>query len=185
MRGAERIRDPEVRALATVAATLEPEYVRCEDPWAGSPFAWIRREKSRRVGKIGEQLVSGFLAARDFDIARTGDSAADRLVNGHRVEVKFSTLWENGQYKFQQFRDQDYELAVCLGVSPFDAHCWVLTKRALRAHVIGKLGQHGGASARETAWVAVKPGAAPAWMRNAGGSLRDAVTLLRTLAARG
>ena len=31
-------------------------------------------------------------------------------------------------YKFQQLRDQNYEFAICLGISPFSAHCWVLPK---------------------------------------------------------
>jgi hypothetical protein len=45
------------------------------------------------------------------------------LINGHRVEIKFSTLWQEGIYNFQQIRDQNYEYAVCLGISPFEAHC--------------------------------------------------------------
>jgi len=178
------ISDPEVQALAAIAAILAPEYDIPNDPWAASPFGWIRLQKSRRVGKIGEQIVSGFLAARDFDIARTGDSEADRLVNGHRAEIKFSTLWGTGVYKFQQVRNQDYEFAICLGVSPFDAHCWVLPKAVLLEHVIGKLGQHSGAGGQDTAWISLKPGAPPEWMRPCGGRLRDAVAVLEKIAKR-
>ncbi len=178
------ISDPEVQALAAISALLEPTYRVDGDPWAGSPFAWIRSQKSRRVGKIGEQLVSGFLAARNFDVAHTGDSQADRLINGHRAEIKFSTLWETGVYKFQQVRNQDYEFAICLGVSPFDAHCWALPKSILLQHVIGKLGQHGGAGGQDTAWISLTPDAPQPWMKPYGGRLADAINVLSSIARR-
>ena len=40
--------DPEVRLLAAIAGTLEAEYVDTGaiDPWAGSPFAWIKLLRS-------------------------------------------------------------------------------------------------------------------------------------------
>lgn len=178
------ITDPNVQALAAISATLEPSYRLDHDAWDGSPFAWIRNQKSGRVGKIGEQIVSGFLAARDFDIAHSGDSEADRLVNGHRVEIKFSTLWKSGVYKFQQIRDQRYEFAICLGVSPFDAHCWVIPKPVLLEHVIGKLGQHGGSGGKDTAWISFRPTKVPGWLAPYGGTLGEAVRILSTLALR-
>jgi hypothetical protein len=113
-----QIKDPEVLMLATIASTLKGDYVRegPDDPWAGSPFAWIRTRPSRQVGKIGEQLVAGWCAAKGLDVTRSSHSEADRVIAGRRVEIKFSTLWESGVYKFQQLRDQDYEFAVCLGI---------------------------------------------------------------------
>jgi hypothetical protein len=89
------------------------------------------------VGKIGEQLVEVLCKAMGLDVKSSGDSEADLIIAGRRVEVKFSTLWESGHYKFQQIRDQNYEFAVCLGFSPFDVHCWVISKELLRQYVIG------------------------------------------------
>jgi len=180
---ADRIKDPEVRALAAISQGLELEFRQAgEDPWAGSPFAWIRTQSSRRRGKIGEQLLSGYLAARDFTVGPARSTDADRLVNGKLVEVKFSTLWEAGTYTFQQVRDQKYDLMVCLGISPFDAHCWVFTKSVLREHVIGRMGQHSGGKAAETAWFSLVPSEPLGWMRPCGGTLRQAITLLKRLA---
>jgi hypothetical protein len=73
---------------------------------------------------------------------------------------------------------------ICLGVSPFDAHAWVMTKAVLRETVIGLhgMGQHGGGTAAETYWISVVPSAVPEWMQPHGGSLRLAVERLRTLA---
>jgi len=82
------------------------------------------------VGVIGEKLVAGWLAAKDCDVMRSPDAEADRIINGKRAEIKFSTLWA-GFYKFQQLRDQNYEFVICLGVSPFDAHCWAIPKSVL------------------------------------------------------
>lgn len=103
------------------------------------------------------------------------------LLNGHRVEIKFSTLWEGNIYTFQQIRDQNYDYAICLGISPFEAHCWVASKAILKKHVIGHLGQHTGAGARETAWFTVNPQEPPEWLRSCGGSLEQAYAVLRSL----
>lgn len=77
------IADDEVNALAAIAAKLAPTYVDPEkDPWAGSPFAWIRTRPSRQVGKIGEQLVADWASAKGLKVTRTGDAEADRVING-------------------------------------------------------------------------------------------------------
>lgn len=189
-----KISDPEVLALATIAGTLRVEYAAEELAWAGSPFAWIKTRPSRQVGTIGERLVAGWLAAKDFDVARSPDSDADRLVNGYRAEVKFSTLWKSGIYKFQQLRDQEYAFAICLGLSPFDAHCWILPKTELIARwqasiksgkeVDGVQPQHGGSDGRDTAWLSFNPSAPPRWLARFGGPLSKAASVIRTLAPR-
>lgn len=176
------IEDPEVRFLASIAETLRGDYL-CKgksDPWQGSPFAWIRARPSRQVGKIGEQLVAGWCAAKGLDVTGSGDAEADRIIAGRRVEIKFSTLWESGVYKFQQIRDQNYEFAICLGISPFDAHCWVVSKEILRQHVIGHTPQHTGKGGTDTFWFSVDVANPPAWLSACGGRLADAYRILRT-----
>ena len=184
----ESIRDPDVIALANLSSMLKSEYSAEELQWLGSPFAWIKARPSRQVGTVGERLVAGWLASKGFDVARSPDSDADRLVNGHRVEIKFSTLWKSGIYKFQQLRNQDYEFAICLGVSPFDAHCWVLPKKEImtrwNASVIqgreveGIQPQHGGSDGRDTAWLSVFPETPPPWLAAHGGRLAQAASYL-------
>lgn len=169
--------DPEVQALAAIAATLEADYAADEVLWSGSPFAWIKARPSRQIGAIGERLVAGWLAAKEFNVARSPDSEADRLVEGMRVEVKFSTLWQNGSYKFQQLRDQNYEFAICLGISPFDAHCWILPKPVIMdrwQRRDGIYSQHGGDAGSDTAWLSVSPTSPLPWLKQYGGSLAEA-----------
>ncbi len=177
------ISDPDVRLLASIAATLKSDYVRegQYDPWLGSPFAWIRTLPSRRVGKVGEQLVAGWCAAKGLDVTASGDSEADRVIGGRRVEIKFSTLWESGAYTFQQIRDQNYECAICLGVSPFDAHCWVISKDVLRQHVVGHTPQHKGRGGTDTFWLSFPAAAPPPWLADSGGTLAKAFQVLKRI----
>jgi hypothetical protein len=179
---AEAIADPEVRILAGLSATLEADYVKPEDdPWAGSPFAWILTRPSRSRGAIGERLVAGWCATKGLDVVRSANSDADRVIHGHRVEIKFSTLWQSGVYKFQQIRDQDYDFLFCLGVAPFSAEAWVIPKDVLHRHVIGHMGQHTGASGQDTAWLSFKSGSPYDWMQPYGGALSDAWRVLESL----
>ncbi len=170
--------------MADIATALKREYVRegAVDPWADSPFYWIRTQgSSRRVGKIGEQLVSNWCAGNGLNVRLSGDSEADRIIGGRRVEIKFSTLWEGGFYKFQQLRDQNYEYAICLGISPHDAHCWVISKDMLRSHVIGHLPQHRGREGTDTFWLSVDPNHPQIWLRQCGGTLNEALQVLLTI----
>lgn len=174
-------RDPEVEVLAGLSLGMQADYVSPEtDPWLGSPFAWILSQPSRSKGAIGEKLVSGWCATKGFDVVRTGDSEADRIIEGHRVEIKFSTLWKSGQFRFQQIREQDYAFCFCVGVSPWNAQAWLLPKSVLREHVIGHMGQHMGATGTDTAWLGFQAGAPLSWMEPHGGTLAQVRDLIAT-----
>ncbi|MBI5154318.1 hypothetical protein HZA57_03690 [Candidatus Poribacteria bacterium] len=177
----KRITDPDVLTLANCSATLKCDYAADDRAWEDSPFAWIKSRPSRQVGVIGEKLVSGWLATKGFDVTRSPDSQADRLINGKRAEIKFSTLWKSGFYKFQQLRNQNYLFAICLGVSPFDAHCWVIPKVTIMEQWgagNGLESQHGGQAGTDTAWLTVSPGRAPTWLRQCGGPLGETSRLI-------
>jgi hypothetical protein len=172
-------RDSEL--LATAADFIRPEFEKDKSPWAGSRFEWVLRLPSASKGKLGKRLVNQWCALKGLTINSSPDSQADMMINGHRVEIKFSTLWETGIYKFQQIRDQNYEYAVCLGISPFEAHCWVISKKVLKQNVIGHLGQHTGSKGQETAWFPVNPQSPPDWLLPFGGTLEEAYQVLKSL----
>ena len=167
--------------------TLQADYLsEKDDTWKDSPFNWIQTGiSSRQKGTIAEKLVAGYLACKGFDVTRSPDSDADRIIGGKRAEIKMSTLWEVGLYRFQQLRDQDYEFVLCLGISPFDAHCWVVPKEVLMDSwsngAEGLSSQHGGRSGTDTAWLRVRPDHVPAWLNEWGGRLSRAVELIREI----
>lgn len=150
--------------LAGFATVLEDTYPIKVDDWPSSPFDWIRRTPSSRLGTIGEKLVTAWAEACGFDVDRAGPGC-DRLVNGYRIEIKTSTLWEAGIYTFSQIRDQNYNYCFCLGLSPLSVHTWLLPKTVLLEHVIGHTGQHTGATATETSWLRVVPEDPKPWMQ--------------------
>lgn len=178
------ISDPDVQQLVAISSALQADYTESDDSWNGSPFAWIKNRPSRQIGAIGEKLVDDWLATQNFNVTRSPDSDADRVVEGKRVEIKFSTLWKSGLYKFQQLRDQEYDFAVCLGISPFNVHCWVLEKNEIlmQWRELGNLkSQHGGESGTDTCWLAVDPDSVHPWLQPFGGSLREGLARIATL----
>jgi hypothetical protein len=167
--------------LAKAAACIKEEFEDESDPWEGSPFAWVISLPAGSKGKLGKRLIYQWAALNGLSVDRCLDSNADMLINGHRIEVKFSTLWKGGIYKFQQIRDQDYEYSICLGISPFEAHCWVISKPILKTYVIGHLGQHTGNDGKETAWITINPINQQEWIKTCGGSLNNAFAILKSL----
>lgn len=170
--------------LATASDYIRKEFVIENVDWVGSPFEWILSLSPGAKGKLGKLLVFQWCALNNLAVSHCSDSQADILINGHRVEVKFSTLWKAGFYRFQQLRDQNYEYCVCLGISPFTAHCWVLSKSVLLKYVIGHLGQHTGSSGKDTAWFPVDPESPPKWLQPYGGTLEQAFSVLRSLSSK-
>lgn len=170
--------------LASAANYIKKDFDKDRSEWHGSPFEWILNLPTGSKGSLGKRLVKQWCALKELGVDRSPDSDADMLINGHRVEIKFSTLWKAGIYKFQQIRDQNYEYGILLGVSPFEAHCWVVSKEILRKHVIGHLGQHTGLSGQETAWLTVSPQNPPEWLTKCGGKLEDAYKVLLGLSRR-
>jgi hypothetical protein len=177
----EKATTPEFDLLASAANFIRPEFEKDKSPWAGSQFEWVLRLPSASKGKLGKRLVNQWCALKGLSINNSPDSQADMLISGRRVEIKFSTLWGTNIYKFQQIRDQDYEYAVCLGISPFEAHCWVISKQILKKYVIGHMGQHTGSRGRETAWLAVNPQSPLDWLLPCGGTLEQAYKVLKSL----
>ena len=163
-----------------IKSDLEKEII----AWKDSPFEWVLKLPAGSKGKLGKHLIYQWCGVKGLSVDRCPDSEADMLINGHRVEVKFSTLWKSGIYKFQQIRNQNYEYSVCLGISPFEAHCWVISKSILKQYVIGHMGQHTGASGKETAWLTVDPHKPPDWLTPYGGTLDQAFSVLKSLSPR-
>lgn len=170
------------RLFAEIALRLQSDYTneKLEALWQESPYAWIRARPSRQKGSIGERIVEEWCEANGLDVRRTRNSQADRIIQGKLVEIKFSFLWESGTYTFQQIRDQNYDYAIFLGLSPFEVHCWIVSKEVLKQHVIGHLPQHMGQAGSDTFWVSFPPGNPPEWLADQRGTPEYCLSILRS-----
>lgn len=176
--------NPDLGLLTGIASTLESDYGGGFSAWRDSQFGWILSLPSARKGAIGKRLISSLLEEWGFSVRPCRGRGADRLVNERRVAMKFSMLWDEGTYKFQQIRDQRYEILICLGVSPSDAHSWVFTRDFLLegwGNLEGFSNQHRGQEGTDTAWIHVDPTAPQAWLEPHGGALQNALEALSLL----
>lgn len=169
------------KKLSEISLAFEKIAQPASAAWKGSPFEWILSIPSRSKGSYGEKFVAELFRSNGFDVKRPkSGSDHDRVINGHRIEIKLSTLWaKNGHYKFQQIRDQKYDYLLCLGISPSKAHCWLIPKSDVHLKREGVSHQHGGKKGRDTLWLNFPANKPPRWLDAYGGTLDDAVRLLK------
>jgi hypothetical protein len=169
--------------LAKISSGFGNERSAALDNWAGSPYEWLLAIPSRAKGAYGEKFVSELFRVNDFDVFKPlSGTDHDRVIQGHRIEIKLSTLWSKAPvYKFQQIRDQDYDYVLCLGISPDSANCWVIPKAEMNVDKEGVSHQHGGARGVDTMWLSFEASSPPAWMNKYGGDLDAAIEMMRSL----
>lgn len=179
MKNLERVSD--LNEFASIAESLRSQHVDDNSDWTDSPFAWIRSLPSRKKGAVGEQIISLWCESYGFDVAPSNNIESDRTIGNLRIEIKFSTLWANGSYMFQQLRDQNYDVVICLGLSPHDVHCWVLSKNLIMEKwKSGEIkSQHKGSEGTDTAWFRVDPSDPLEWLTPRNGRPADAIETLR------
>jgi hypothetical protein len=176
--------------LVEIMDTIKPEYEKQKAAWKGSPFEWLLALPSRSIGAVGERLVHEWLIKRGFIVEKPkSGSDCDRLCYVQdnpqdnpkvvRLEIKFSRLWKDGKYAFQQIRDQEYDICFCLGISPQEAHAWTVPKDIIWTNATW---QHNPQKAQDTKWVRIDPSNPPKWIQDYGGELEKAIqSLLRYL----
>ena len=155
------VTNADLAAFLDVTDEVSKKYAAQLEGWTESPFAWILTLPSRTRGAAGEAIVDKWLSKGGLEVKRSGNSDCDRVVNGVKIEIKFSTLWRSGGYVFQQIRDQDYSHVLCLGISPQDAHAWFVPKEVMREHAVP---QHGGKKGTDTKWLSFQAAAPPLWL---------------------
>lgn len=168
--------------LTQILGGLESRYLGTQG-WEESPFKWIPALPAATKGAIGRQLVISWAHTLGlFPQQVTKQSQIYLDLNGTLIQVKFSTLWGSGYYRFQQIRDRDYDYCLCFGLAPFDMNAWLIPKEALDAHVIGTKGQHTGAASSETWWLELSPNTQETWVCDFGNQLADVGQALKRLA---
>ena len=172
--------DLDFSVLVDASRALEPQHP-LPVPWDDSPFGWLKLHEIRTRGSIGEALVEKWLSEHGFRVTISPDSDADRVINDGRAEIKYAMLSKSGMFVFNQFRDQDYEFAVCLGVTPTEAYSWAIPKHKVLEKPRGVRRQH--ARSDDTLMLTFRPEKPPAWLDKWGGSQSDARMSLTRLVA--
>jgi hypothetical protein len=116
---------------------------------------------------------SSWCASKKLSTDRSKDPGENLIINGNKLSIKFSTLWKNGKYNFQQIRREGYDYVLCFGISPTKAHCWVFE----RDYAI----QHAKPQHKSEYWVSFDPNKPPEWVKGCGGSLEEAYQVLKNL----
>ena len=151
---------------------IETDYPQ-DESWDDSPYKWVLGKASATKGAIARELVKYWASMSGKVLENHGvDSQPFLISKGVVYQVKFSTMWNTGKYKFQQFRKGPYDHVILLGLEPHDMHIWVVPKHVVETHIVGSNGQHTGAGAAETDWIEVDPKAVPAWLEEWGGTLQ-------------
>ncbi len=164
----KRITDPDVEKIATISSRLQESTEASNHIiWENSKFEWIRCIPPGTKGKVARGLISEWAIGKGLSV-KNASKGAQRIIEGKRVVIKLSTLWDGNFYKFQQIKDQDYSIVICLGISPFDASGWAIPKSEALKHATP---QHKGAEGSDTYWFTVTPGSEPGWLKHWGGRL--------------
>lgn len=167
----------EFQMLAATASYIQQDLEEQSDLWKNSPFEWILQLPARKKGMLARKLISSWLAANGIPCETSGDTSETLIIKDHRFALKFSTIWGTGVYKFQQIRATGYEYVICLGISPFDAHCWVFDKKyaienGTKQHLAGRGAEY---------WITIDPKNPKEWAKEHGGNLSQALRLLRKM----
>jgi hypothetical protein len=150
--------------------------------WDDSPFKWVLTQPSATKGSIARQLVTAWANLHGlFPLQVSKDNQMYLELDDALIQVKFSTLWDTGYYRFQQIREKDYDYCLCFGLAPFDMNAWLIPKALLDTHVIGTKGQHTGAGSGETWWLEISPRGGEPWLEECGGQLNTVARQLTTL----
>jgi site-specific DNA-methyltransferase (adenine-specific) len=167
---------PEFEMLAATASYLKEDLQEKSDLWKNSPFEWLLRIPARQKGALGGRLVAAWCASKGLPTDRSKGSSENLIINGNKLAIKFSTLWNNGKYNFQQIRKDDADYVLCFGISPTEAHCWVLERDYAISHAKS---QH-----KLEYWISFNPKNLPEWLNGCGGSLDEAYQVLKNLKAK-
>lgn len=160
--------------LAATASYLQKDLEEQSDLWKNSPFEWMLELSAAKKGKLARRLVASWCQSKGLSVDFEQDKGqVFIIVNGKKAVVKMSTRWADGKYKFQQIRDNGYDIVICIGISPFEAHCWVFERQYIIKYATP---QH-----KSEYWIAINPSKPEDWAKNCGGTLDQAYLVLKDL----
>lgn len=157
---------------------LENDY-QPDSSWDDSPYGWVLGQPSGTKGAIARKIITQWASRYETYLKGHGVEGQRFLRSDNAIfQVKSSTMWKTGRYRFQQFRQGPYDYVILLGLAPRGINIWVVPAEVIETHVIGSNGQHTGAGATETDWYEVDPNSMPHWLEEWGGTPESAGRIL-------
>jgi len=145
--------------------------------WKNSPFEWVLQLSAAKKGRLARELICAWCQRKGLLVEHTNNPNPSLLINKKKISIKMSTRWTDGKYKFQQIRETGYDNVICLGLSPFEVHCWVFERGQAIANATL---QHKGAKGGEY-WIAIDPVNPPDWVNDKRGNLDQVYRDLKRL----
>ena len=177
----------ERKSIVHYIQEIEAETPNPSDVWKGTPLEKLQTRVIRQKGMIFEKGMVAYLTDQGFsDISRKTGNSADFIVNNKFIEFKTGLISvQTGKFTFNQFRDDEYDILVCLGINPnMDEYLWVIPKEEVihRWKETGDIRyQHGTTSKPNTGIFQVDPTDPPEWLRKYGGDVKDGLRVLSDL----
>ncbi len=168
---------PELKKIIRITSGIEDKSEKKNDIWKNSPFEWITNLPARSKGKIAREIIIKWLSSEGITIEREKGTNENLIINNKSLAIKFSSMWANNKYQFQQIRAEGPGYVICFGISPFDVHCWVIPKEIAIEN--GSV-QHRGAKGSEY-WLTIDPSQVESWVHQYGGSLLRALNVFKSL----
>ena len=169
-----------LQAAALKAEALQE--LKGTSPWRHSPFRWLQRlPPVPKHGQVKQLLVQSIrdLTGLPVDGVTDGNGASCLQLGTLLMSLKVSFLWEDGGYKFQQIRRGPFSHLVLFGLSPEDAHLWVIpTTEPCIFQSPQHVSRQGDVANYE---LTVGDSAPPSWLAPYGGTLADGLVVLSTL----
>lgn len=110
---------------------------------------------SRSKGAVVEGLVRACINGLP-----SKNSEWDVTLGDERIEVKSSTVWKSGSFRFQQIRPgHDFSSILLIGLAPDGYYAWYMPKQVILQHTVS---QHAGG--HDTEWLAVDVLNIPDWL---------------------
>jgi hypothetical protein len=176
------MKEPGLATLEAISTKIKPAFDTPEDlEWKDHPLEWIRSHPSARIGKIGRSFVQSLCEDYGLQVKKSGYSL---IIKDKKIQVRFSTGWSGGGFKFEQLRFEGFDAVFCLSITPTRVYGWVIPKSVIfdpNGNLLKKDGltiQHKGKGGSDTAWINVDVHSIPAWMAQHGDSLSVAMNHL-------
>lgn len=173
----KKIFSHELKKLIRITSSIKEKSDEKNDIWKNSPFEWITNLPARSKGKIAREILIKWLTNEGVILEREKGTKENLIINNKTLAIKFSSMWVNGNYQFQQIRAGGPKYVICFGISPFNVHCWVIPKEIAIEN--GSV-QHRGAEESEY-WLTINPLQEESWTKKYGGTLLRALKIIDSL----